>query len=77
MLNLNGPQNLEMQIVLHGKFGLCDFAKNAIRYRADFPCTEKEKIKALAVKVRTVVVHGNHCISLIRQHSLADTLVVA
>ena len=77
MLKLNGWQNLELAIVVHGTFGLCDFAKNTISYRADFRSDESEKKLARAVKVRTVVVHGNHYVSLIRQHSPADTLVVA
>ena len=77
MLNLNGRQNLELQIVVHGTFGLCDFAKNTISCRADFRSDESGKNRSRAVKVRTVVVHGNHYVSVIRQHSPADTLVVA
>jgi hypothetical protein len=77
MLNLNGRQNLELGIVLHGTFGLCDFAKNTNSCRADFRSDESEKKPMRAVKVRTVVAHGKHYISVIRQHSPADTLVVA
>jgi len=77
MLNLNGRQNLELQIVVLGTSGLCDFTKNTIPLRADFRSIERQKNNECAVKVRTVVVRGNHYVSVIRQHSFADTFVVA
>ena len=66
-----------MSVVVFGISGLYDLAQNTIWFRADHIAFEKAKILTLGVKDRTVGAHGKRYVSVIRQHSSADTLVVA
>ncbi len=77
MLNLNGGENLEMSVVVFGISGLYDLSEITIWSRDDLIVFENAKILTLGVKDRTVGAHGKRYVSVIRQHSSADTLVVA